>query len=120
LRARRVALAATPRAVLGVGEVLIVDWDVHHGNGTQDILRGWKRLFRTHQSPLVSWDRTRGRGRKGAGQGTTLNCPLPAMSVGRKCWRLRISTYPADEVSSGLVLISAGFDSTRAIRAVSR
>src|SRR6185369_16885291 len=65
---------------LGIGRVLIVDWDVHHGNGTQDIFYedGSVFFFSTHQFP---WYPGTGRADEtgtGAGRGTTLNCPLPA------------------------------------------
>ena len=47
----------------GVGKVLIVDWDVHHGNGTQDIFYedGSVFYFSTHQSPWYPWTGTQGR-----------------------------------------------------------
>jgi acetoin utilization deacetylase AcuC-like enzyme len=99
----------------GVGRVLIVDWDVHHGNGTQDIFYddGSVYFFSTHQWPLYP-----GTGRadeigSGAGEGTTLNCPFPAGS-GRKeiLGALQRSLIPAMEKHRPeLVLISAGFDS---------
>ena len=99
----------------GIGRVLIVDWDVHHGNGTQDIFYedGSVFFFSTHQSP---WYPGTGRADEtgaGAGKGTTLNCPLPAFS-GRKeifaCFEEKLS--PAmEKFRPELVLISAGFDS---------
>ena len=95
--------------------MLIVDWDVHHGNGTQDIFYedGSVFFFSTHQSP---WYPGTGRadetGAEG-GKGTTLNCPLPAFS-GRKeifaCFEEKL--LPAvEKFRPELVLISAGFDS---------
>ena len=99
----------------GIGRVLIVDWDVHHGNGTQDIFYedGSVFFFSTHQSP---WYPGTGRAEEtgaGAGKGTTLNCPLPAFS-GRKeifaCFEEKL--LPAmEKFRPELVLISAGFDS---------
>ena len=99
----------------GIGRVLIVDWDVHHGNGTQDIFYedGSVFFFSTHQSP---WYPGTGRADEtGAdgGKGTTLNCPLPAFS-GRKeifaCFEEKL--LPAvEKFRPELVLISAGFDS---------
>jgi acetoin utilization deacetylase AcuC-like enzyme len=66
----------------GIERVLIVDWDVHHGNGTQDIFYEDGSVFfcSTHQWP---WYPGTGRASEtgaGAGKGTTLNGPLPAGS----------------------------------------
>lgn len=111
-----VALAARyAQKRLGIGRVLIVDWDVHHGNGTQDIFYadGSVFFFSTHQWP---WYPGTGRAEEtgeGEGKGTTLNCPLPAFS-GRaeifECFEKKL--LPAMETfRPELVLISAGFDS---------
>ena len=99
----------------GLERVLIVDWDVHHGNGTQDVFYedGSVFFFSTHQAP---WYPGTGRASEtgaGAGQGTTLNCPLPAGS-GREemIAAFRDRLQPAMETfRPQLVLISAGFDS---------
>ncbi len=98
-----------------IGRVLIVDWDVHHGNGTQDIFYedGSVFFFSTHQSP---WYPGTGRADEtgcGAGKGTTLNCPLHAFS-GRAeifaCFEEKL--LPAmEKFRPEFVLISAGFDS---------
>jgi acetoin utilization deacetylase AcuC-like enzyme len=66
----------------GAKKVLIVDWDVHHGNGTQDIFYedGSVFFFSTHQAPGYPGTGGRGEIGAGAGEGTTLNCPLPAGS----------------------------------------
>ena len=99
----------------GLERVLIVDWDVHHGNGTQDIFYadGTVLFFSTHQSP---WYPGTGRADEtgtGAGRGTTINCPLPAGSGHDEIFaafetRLRPA---AEKFRPELVLISAGFDS---------
>lgn len=99
----------------GVARVLIVDWDVHHGNGTQDIFYedGTVFFFSTHQSP---WYPGTGRADEtgaGAGRGTTLNAPLPAGSGREEIFaafeqKLRPA---AEKFQPELVLISAGFDS---------
>ena len=111
-----VALAARhAQRRLGVGKVLIVDWDVHHGNGTQDIFYedGGVFFFSTHQAP---WYPGTGRADEvgsGAGKGTTLNCPLPAMS-GRTevLGAFEYQLLPQmDKFRPDLVMISAGFDS---------
>ncbi len=99
----------------GIGRVLIVDWDVHHGNGTQDIFYedGSVFFFSTHQSP---WYPGTGHTREtgaGAGKGTTLNCPLPTGSGRTEIFAaFEKQLLPAMEnFRPEFVLISAGFDS---------
>jgi acetoin utilization deacetylase AcuC-like enzyme len=99
----------------GVGRVLIVDWDVHHGNGTQDIFYADPSVFffSTHQWPLYPGTGRRDEIGEGAGQGTTMNFPLPAGS-GRKeiLGAIQNSLIPAmREYKPDFLLISAGFDS---------
>jgi acetoin utilization deacetylase AcuC-like enzyme len=99
----------------GIGRVLIADWDVHHGNGTQDIFYtdGTVFFFSTHQSPWYPGTGARSERGEGAGEGMTLNCPFPAGS-GRKeilgAFQDQLIAA-SDEVKPELVLISAGFDS---------
>jgi len=94
----------------GVERVAIVDWDVHHGNGTQDIF--WDDpsvLFcSTHQMPLFP-----GTGAKTeVGAGNIVNAPLSPQSgsdLFREAFRSRV--LPAlDDFKPDLVIISAGFD----------
>ncbi|HSI15187.1 MAG TPA: histone deacetylase [Chthoniobacter sp.] len=99
----------------GIERVLIVDWDVHHGNGTQDIFYedGSVFFFSTHQSP---WYPGTGRASEtgaGAGKGTTLNCPLPAGSGRAEIFAaFEKQLLPAmEKFRPEFVLISAGFDS---------
>ena len=111
-----IALAARyARRRLGIERVLIVDWDVHHGNGTQDIFYedGSVFVFNTHQSPWYPGTGAASETGRGAGKGTTLNCPFPAGSgrteiLGAFEGKLVCSM---EEFRPGLVLISAGFDS---------
>jgi acetoin utilization deacetylase AcuC-like enzyme len=99
----------------GVGRVLIADWDVHHGNGTQDIFYtdGTVFFFSTHQSPWYPGTGARSERGEGAGEGMTLNCPFPAGS-GRTeilgAFQDQLIAA-ANEVKPEFVLISAGFDS---------
>ncbi len=99
----------------GIGRVLIADWDVHHGNGTQDIFYddGTVFFFSTHQSPWYPGTGARSERGEGPGEGLTLNCPFPAGS-GRKeilgAFQDQLLAA-ADEVKPEFVLISAGFDS---------
>jgi acetoin utilization deacetylase AcuC-like enzyme len=99
----------------GIGRVLIADWDVHHGNGTQDIFYtdGTVFFFSSHQSPWYPGTGPRSERGDGAGEGMTLNCPFPAGS-GRKeilgAFQEQLLAA-ADHVKPELVLISSGFDS---------
>ncbi len=99
----------------GVERILIVDWDVHHGNGTQEIFYADPTVFffSTHQWPLYPGTGRADENGSGAGEGTTMNFPLPAGS-GRKdvLGAMEDSLIPAmDRYRPDLVLISAGFDS---------
>jgi len=102
----------------GLGKVLIVDWDVHHGNGSQEIFYddGSVFYFSTHQFPWYPWKTGRrnetGHGR---GLGTNLNCPLPRGS-GRKEILSAFHNQLAPAIGRfkpELVIISAGFDARR-------
>ncbi|MFM7206644.1 MAG: histone deacetylase [Planctomycetaceae bacterium] len=111
-----VAIAARhAQAVHGIHRVLIADWDVHHGNGTQDIFfeDGSVLFFDTHQHPLYPGTGLATETGRGAGAGLTINCPFPAGS-GRKeivaAFRERL-VPAAERFRPELVLVSAGFDS---------
>jgi len=95
---------------LGLSRVGIVDFDVHHGNGTQDIFKEDGRVFfgSSHQYPLFP-----GTGAAHeTGVGNVVNCPLAPMSGGRDmrlAWEGQI--LPALRAfRPELILISAGFD----------
>lgn len=101
----------------GAERVLIADWDVHHGNGTQDIFYADPSVFffSTHQSPWYPGTGAAQETGAGAARGRTMNCPFPAGS-GREeilgAFRNRLA--PAmDDFKPDLVMISAGFDSRR-------
>ena len=99
----------------GVGRVLIVDWDVHHGNGTQEIFYRDPSVFffSSHQWPLYPGTGRADETGDGPGTGTTMNFPLPAGS-GRAeiLGAVRDSLTPAmEKFRPEFVLISAGFDS---------
>jgi acetoin utilization deacetylase AcuC-like enzyme len=98
-----------------VDRVLIADWDVHHGNGTQDIFYadGSVLFFSTHQHPWYPGTGAADETGDGPGAGMTMNCPFPAGS-GRAeiLGAFQQKLLPAAEkVKPELVLISAGFDS---------
>ncbi|HEY2381614.1 MAG TPA: histone deacetylase [Terriglobia bacterium] len=105
------------QARYGVERVLIIDWDVHHGNGTQDIF--WNDptvfYFSTHQYPYYPGTGSADERGGGKGEGTTLNVPLPTGTPARQhrhafsdALRQIEQRFPPD-----LIIISAGFDSRR-------
>lgn len=111
-----VALAARhAQAVHGLARVLIIDWDVHHGNGTQDTFYEDPAVFffSTHQSPWYPGTGAAEETGAGAGKGTTLNCPFPAFSGRAEIFQaFNERLVPAmDSFKPELILISAGFDS---------
>lgn len=110
--------AAHAQQELGAERVLIVDWDAHHGNGTQEIF--WAdpdvMLFDTHRAaPFYPGSGALDEIGAGLGEGTTVNIPLPG-SVGDmemlRAYR-EILVPAADYFKPDLVLVSAGFDPHR-------
>jgi len=102
----------------GLGKVLIVDWDVHHGNGTQDIFYedGTVFYFSTHQWPWYPFTGREEEIGEGPGRGATLNVPLPGGSGdGELTEAFENKLLPAaQKFKPEFVLISAGFDSRNA------
>lgn len=101
----------------GISRVLIVDWDVHHGNGTQDTFYRDDSVlfFSTHQHPWYPGTGSSAEMGDGQGKGFTINCPFPA-GAGREeiLGAMEEKLLPAAEkFQPELVLISAGFDSRR-------
>ena len=101
----------------GAGRVLIVDWDVHHGNGTNDIFHSSREvLFASiHQSPLYPGTGPLSDAGSGPGEGYTINLPVPPGS-GEDVWTAMVEhvVVPAARAfEPRLVLISAGFDAHR-------
>ncbi len=98
----------------GLERVLIVDWDVHHGNGTQDIFYedGSVFYFSTHQWPFYPGTGIAAETGRGTGEGATLNVPLWVGSGDDEMLRaFREGLLPAAEAfRPDLVLVSAGFD----------
>ena len=109
-----VVAARHAQAVCGVERVLILDWDVHHGNGTQAIFwRDPSVLYcSVHQMPLYPGSGLPEERGEGPGAGTTLNLPLPAGAAGQPM--LQALHSQLDPLLEGfrpqLVLVSAGFD----------
>jgi acetoin utilization deacetylase AcuC-like enzyme len=109
-----VAVAAAHALDRGVGRVLIVDWDVHHGNGTQDVFyeRGDVLFVSVHQWPLYPGTGAATERGAGDGAGATLNIPLAAGADDETYDDIfaRVIVPAADAFAPRLVLISAGFD----------
>jgi acetoin utilization deacetylase AcuC-like enzyme len=106
--------AALAIAELGAARVLILDWDVHHGNGTEAIFR--KRddvlLISIHQELIWPGTGLAEEVGTGPGEGFTINVPVPEGS-GRDVFLSlidRVVAPVAGEFAPDLILISAGFD----------
>jgi acetoin utilization deacetylase AcuC-like enzyme len=101
----------------GLDRVLIVDWDVHHGNGTQDVF--WEdpqvAFLSIHRYPFYPGTGTREEQGGGRGRGTKRNLPIrfgtPREEYLKQFTR-ELESF-ADEMKPQLVLISAGFDAHR-------
>jgi len=97
-----------------VERVLIVDWDVHHGNGTQTVFYGDDSVFyfSVHQYPHYPGTGKESERGVGRGEGYTMNVPLPAGSGDAEYVRaFRERLVPAAEsFRPEVVLVSAGFD----------
>lgn len=98
----------------GLSRVLIVDWDVHHGNGTQHSFEDDPSVlfFSTHQYPHYpgsGWVTERG---KGDGEGFTINVPMEAGEGDEEYQAVFLKSLvpAADEFKPEFVIISAGFD----------
>ncbi len=100
-----------------VKKALIVDWDVHHGNGTQDIFYTDPAVFffSTHQWPCYPGTGRRTETGAGRGKGTTMNFPFPPGSGAKEvvgAFKDHL-TVAMKEFRPELSLISAGFDSRK-------
>jgi acetoin utilization deacetylase AcuC-like enzyme len=98
----------------GIERVLILDWDVHHGNGTNDIFHAIRGVLfvSIHQSPLYPGTGAAGDVGSGAGEGFTVNLPVPP-GTGDPVYRSLVDhlVVPlARAFGPQLVLISAGYD----------
>jgi acetoin utilization deacetylase AcuC-like enzyme len=99
-----------------LSRVAILDWDVHHGNGTQDIFYDDPSVFflSVHQSPLYPGTGMADEIGAGMGQGTTLNFPLrrgSGLESYAPVWER--GGQLIDEFAPELVIVSAGFDAHR-------
>jgi acetoin utilization deacetylase AcuC-like enzyme len=111
------AAALRARSAHGAERVLIVDWDVHHGNGTNDIFHADPGvLFMSiHESPLYPGTGPASDAGSGPGLGYTVNVPVPA-GTGDAAYRSLVEHVACALVAEWepqLVLVSAGFDAHR-------
>jgi len=99
---------------LGMKRVLIVDWDLHHGNGTQQIFYDDDRVlyFSTHQSPAYPWTGLLRETGLGAGAGYTVNVPLNPGADDAMYVRVfqDVLVPVARAFRPEIILVSAGFD----------
>ena len=108
------AVAAGHAIKAGLGRVALLDWDVHHGNGTQDIFYADDRVLylSVHQSPFYPGTGRSDEVGEGEGAGFTVNVPLPAAS-GENVYAAAFAGVFVPvlrEYRPELIVVSAGFD----------
>lgn len=104
------------QSIYKIKNVLIIDWDVHHGNGTQDIFYDDPSVFyfSIHEYPLYPETGTSHETGIGLGKGTTLNIPLPGGTKAaeyRKYFSKALK-FIQSIFTPDLIIISAGFDAS--------
>ena len=111
--AARHAIASTH-----IARVLVLDWDVHHGNGTQEIFYDSPEVLYAsiHQSPLYPGTGAPSETGAGEGEGYTVNLPVPPGSGGEEFLALveNVVVPKARDYAPGLIVVSAGYDAHRA------
>jgi acetoin utilization deacetylase AcuC-like enzyme len=109
-----IAIGAAHARARGAERVLIVDWDVHHGNGTEAAFYDDPHVvvFNTHQAPYYPGTGDVNAVGVGEGTGATVNVPLPAGATGGDYAEAyeRVLEPVADAFAPDLILVSAGFD----------
>ena len=105
------------RRAHGAERVLILDWDVHHGNGTESIFAADPGVLfiSIHEWPLYPGTGTADEAGRGAGEGFTVNLPVPAGS-GDDLYKSLVEHVAVPLIRTWepqLVLVSAGFDAHR-------
>ena len=98
----------------GLDKILILDWDVHHGNGTQHTFESDPSVLyvSTHQYPYYPGTGALGEDGEGRGRGATLNCPMPA-GAGDTEYERAFTERILPKVNAfapQAVILSAGFD----------
>jgi acetoin utilization deacetylase AcuC-like enzyme len=109
-----VAMAAKHALDLGMERVMIIDFDVHHGNGTQDIFYADPQVLylSTHQGGIYPGTGSVQETGSGPGQGATINIPLPP-KAGDEAFKAifsRVIAPAAHRFKPQILLISAGYD----------
>ena len=98
----------------GIDKVLILDWDVHHGNGTQHTFEEDPSVLyiSTHQYPYYPGTGAYTETGIGRGEGATLNCPMPAGSDDHDYEQVFMEKIlpKIDDFKPEFIIISAGFD----------
>ena len=108
------AVAAEHARSRGAERVAILDWDVHHGNGTQDLFYEDPGVLflSAHQSPFYPGSGDAGEVGEGGGRGFTVNAPLPARS-GEEAYAAAFAGVflpVLREFDPALIIVSAGYD----------
>ena len=102
----------------GLENIAIIDWDVHHGNGTQHLFEEDPSVLyiSTHQYPFYPGTGHYSETGIGEGAGATLNCPMPAGATDEIYQEAfsQIILPKIDEFKPDIILISAGFDAHHA------
>jgi acetoin utilization deacetylase AcuC-like enzyme len=105
------------KRVHGAKKILIMDWDVHHGNGTQDAFYEDPTVLfiSTHQYPYYPGSGAVNEVGAGAGEGYTINIPLPAGCADAEYLQVfeHIVVPAAERFQPEWILVSAGFDAHR-------
>ncbi|MGI9557414.1 MAG: histone deacetylase family protein [Solirubrobacterales bacterium] len=103
---------------LGCDRALVLDWDVHHGNGTEEIFYESERLLfaSIHESPLYPGTGAPGDIGSGAGSGFNVNLPVPGGTDGEAFLGLlhQVVAPIARDFEPQLLAVSAGYDAHRA------
>jgi acetoin utilization deacetylase AcuC-like enzyme len=98
----------------GLDKILILDWDVHHGNGSQHSFEDDPSVLyvSTHQYPFYPGTGAYSETGIGRGEGATLNCPMPAGAGDEQYAQVFVEKIlpRIDEFAPEFVIISAGFD----------
>ncbi|MGQ0792974.1 MAG: histone deacetylase family protein [Deltaproteobacteria bacterium] len=110
-----IAVGAAYLRSKGFSRILVVDWDVHHGNGTQHIFEQSPEVlfFSAHQFPFYPGTGAHGEIGAGDGKGFTINVPLPAGMGNREYIKIfsEILTPVIEQFKPEFILVSAGYDS---------
>ena len=106
--------AAYAKEKLGLERILIVDWDVHHGNGTQHSFDGddFVLYFSTHQYPMFPGTGAYGETGRGNGKGYSVNIPLPTGYGDGDFLSIfdQVLKPVTREFNPDMIFVSAGFD----------